>query len=201
MGVAHTMAPCLVGIGLIQYHQCMWKRMVQLQISRNEFVEMNYQGMNPPLLLCILNTVHYTEVHFARFFSSGFTTMAVINQLEKNWQNTPQLCVLCYCDNYLPNVELTWVPTQGWLLNLSILLKEKFHISLEKVCGVNLNPLSIHRECPGVTLGNSSQRYQSCHLTQQHIIPREIVSVNFLLLSSPNVVRHHLGTDILLSYQ
>ena len=107
MGVAHTMAPCLVGIGLIQYHQCMWKRMVQLQISRNEFVEMNYQGMNPPLLLCILNTVHYTEVHFARFFSSGFTTMAVINQLEKNWQSTPQLCVLCYCDNYLPIVELT----------------------------------------------------------------------------------------------
>ena len=107
MGVAHTMAPCLVGIALIQYHQCMWKRMVQLQISRNEFVEMNYQGMSPPLLLCILNTVHYTEVHFARFFSSGFTTMAVINQLEKNWQKTPQLCVLCYCDNYLPNVELT----------------------------------------------------------------------------------------------
>ena len=149
--------------------------------------------------------MHFTqqciEVHFATLLSGVFTTMAVINQLEKNWQNTPQLCVLCYCDNYLPNVELTWVPTQGWLLNLSILLKEKFHISLEKVCGVNLNPLSIHCECPGVTLGNSSQRYQSCHLTQQHIIPREIVSVNFLLLSSPNVVRHHLGTDILLSYQ
>jgi hypothetical protein len=72
----------------------MWKRMVQLQISRNEFVEMNYQGMNPPLLLCILNTVHYTEVHFARFFSSGFTTMAVINQLEKTGKM--HLSSVCY---------------------------------------------------------------------------------------------------------
>ena len=29
-----------------------------------------------------LYSVHFTEVHFASFFSSGFTTMAVINQPE-----------------------------------------------------------------------------------------------------------------------
>ena len=37
--------------------------------------------------------IQCTEVRFASFLSSGFTTMAVINQPEKNWQNT-SLCAV-----------------------------------------------------------------------------------------------------------
>ena len=35
-----------------------------------------------------------TMVRFAKFFSGGFITMAVINPLEGNWQNVPLCSVL-----------------------------------------------------------------------------------------------------------
>ena len=56
--------------------------------------------------------IQCTEVRFASFLSGGFTTMALLNPLERNWQNAP-LCSVQNRNNHKRSVTDLWLEVCG----------------------------------------------------------------------------------------